>query len=72
MRLSGLLGFCMSIALVVGVATTALAQSSEPQPETRQSTFENAADEKAQSLHPYEISTAEKVVTRIERRSPIR
>jgi hypothetical protein len=68
MRLSGLLGSSMSIALVIGAATTALAQSSEPQPETRQSIFENAADEKAKSLHPYVITTAEKVVTRIERR----
>jgi len=68
MRQSGLLGFCMSIAFVVGAATTALAQSSEPQPETRQSTIENAADEKAQSLHPYEVTTAEKVIARIERR----
>jgi len=68
MRLSGLPGFCLSIAFVVGAATTALAQSSEPQPETRQSTIENAAGEKAQNLHPYEVTKAEKVITRIERR----
>ena len=68
MRLSSLLGFCLSIAFVGGAATTALAQSSEPQPETRHSTIENAADEKAQSLHPYEVTTAEKVIARIERR----
>jgi outer membrane protein assembly factor BamA len=68
MRLSGLLGFCASMALVIGAPTTARAQSSESQPETRQSTVENAAVEKAQSLHPYEITTAEKVMTRIERR----
>jgi outer membrane protein assembly factor BamA len=68
MRLSGLLGFCASMALVIGAATTARAQSSESQPETRQSTVENAAVEKAQSLHPYEVTTAEKVITRIERR----
>jgi hypothetical protein len=67
MRLSGLLGFCMSIAFVIGAAATALAQSSEPQPETRQSTLENAADEKAKDLHPYEVTTAEKVLTRIEK-----
>jgi hypothetical protein len=68
MRLSVLLGFCASMALVIGAPTTARAQSSESQPETRQSTVENAAVEKAQSLHPYEITTAEKVMTRIERR----
>ena len=68
MRLSGLLGFCASLALVIGAPTTARAQSSEPQPETRQSTVENAAVEKAKNLHPYEITTAEKVITRIERR----
>ena len=68
MRLSGLLGFCASMALVIGAPTTARAQSSESQPETRQSTVENAAVEKAQSLHPYEVTTAEKVITRIERR----
>jgi hypothetical protein len=68
MRLSGLLGFCASVAFVVGAATTARAQSSAPQPETRQSTIENATDEKAQSLHPYEVTIAEKLITRIERR----
>ena len=68
MRLSDLLGFCASMALVLGAATTARAQSSESQPETRQSTVENAAVEKAQSLHPYEVTTAEKVITRIEKR----
>jgi Omp85 superfamily domain len=68
MRLSGLLGFCASMALVLGAPTTARAQSSESQPETRQSAVENAAVEKAQSLHPYEVTTAEKVMTRIERR----
>ena len=68
MRLSSLFGLCTSIAFVIGAATTALAQSSEPQPETRQSTIENAAAEKAKSLQPYEVTTAEKVITRIERR----
>jgi hypothetical protein len=68
MRLSGLLGFCSSIAFVIGAATTGFAQSSEPQPDTRQSTIENAAVEKARSLRPYEVTTAEKVMARIERR----
>jgi surface antigen Omp85-like protein len=68
MRLSGLLGFCASMAVVIGAAPTARAQSSESQPETRQSTVETAAAEKATDLHPYEVTTAEKVITRIERR----
>ncbi len=70
MRLSDLLGFCTSIAFVIGAATTALAQSPEPEqkPETRQTTIVSAADEKAKNLHPYEVTTAEKVITRIERR----
>jgi hypothetical protein len=66
MRLSGLFGFFTSMSLVIGAATTVLAQS--PEPETRQSTIENAAAEKAKNLQPYEVTTAEKVMTRIERR----
>ncbi len=68
MRLSGLLGFCMSVVFVISAATTVRAQSPEPQPETRQSTIENAAAEKAKSLHPYEVTFAEKVIAGIERR----
>lgn len=68
MRLSGLLGSCLSVAFVIGTATTALAQSPEPQAETRQSTIEKAAGEKSQSLHPYEVSFAEKVIAGLERR----
>ena len=69
MRLTSLFGFCTSLAFVIGAATTALAQSTEPEPEpTRQTTIEKAAAEKAQSLHPYDVTTAEKVMARIERR----
>jgi len=55
---------------VIGAASIALAQSPEPgqEPETRQTTIVSAAAEKAQDLHPYEVTTAEKVITRIERR----
>ena len=56
------------LTFVVGAASTALAQSPEPQPETRQSTIVSAAAEKAKDLQPYEVTTAEKVITRIERR----
>jgi hypothetical protein len=68
MRLSGLFGLCTSIAFVVGAASMALAQSPEPQPERRETTIENAAGEKAKSLHPYEVTTAEKMIAGIERR----
>src|SRR6185295_6250313 len=66
MRLSGLFGFFTSISLVLGATTTALAQSAEP--ETRQSTIEGAAAEKAKSLQPYEVTMAEKVIIKIEQR----
>ena len=67
MRLSGLLGFCMPIVMVIGAATTARAQSPEPKPEGRQSTIEKAAAEKAKSLHPYEVTFGERVIAAIER-----
>jgi hypothetical protein len=66
MRLSGLSGLLTSVAIVLGVTTTVLAQT--PDPETRQSGLENAAAEKAKSLQPYEVTFAEKVTTRIEAR----
>jgi len=68
MRLDGLFGLCTSLAFVIGAANSALAQvpQSEPEPETRQAIIANAVDEKAKSLHPYEVTIAEKVVTRIE------
>jgi hypothetical protein len=66
MRLSGLFGLCTSVAMVLGATTTALAQT--PEPETRQSILESAAAVKAASLQPYEVTLAEKVITRIEAR----
>jgi hypothetical protein len=58
------------MAFVIGAATSALAQSPEPpqEPETRQTTIVSATAEKAKDLHPYEVTTSEKVITRIERR----
>jgi hypothetical protein len=56
-----------SLALLIGAATTALAQSPAQEPETRQTTIESAAAEKAKDLYPYEVTTAEKVITTIER-----
>jgi Omp85 superfamily domain len=64
MRLSGLFGLCTSVAMVLGATTTALAQT--PEPETRQSILESAAAEKATNLQPYDVTIAEKVITRIE------
>ena len=66
MRLTGLFGVCTTVAMMLGATTAALAQTSEP--ETRQSTLENAAAEKAKSLQPYEVTLAEKVITRVEAR----
>src|SRR4029453_18634647 len=70
MRLASFFRLGAALAFVTGTASTALAQSPEPtqEPETRQTTIVNAAAEKAQDLHPYEVTTAEKVVMRIERR----
>lgn len=68
MRLSGLFGLCTSIALVTGTASTAFAQSPEPKLESREAAIENAAGEKAKSLHPYDVTMAEKVMTTIEAR----
>ena len=68
MRLTGLFGLCTSLAFVIGAASTALAQSREPEPETRQTIIVNAVEEKAQDLHPYEVTRAEKVFTYLERR----
>jgi Omp85 superfamily domain len=70
MRLASLFRLGASLTFVIGAASTALAQSPEPEqePETRQTTIVNAAAEKAKDLHPYEVTTAEKVIIRIERR----
>jgi Omp85 superfamily domain len=71
MRLASLFRLGASLTFVIGAASTALAQSPEqspePQPETRQSTIETAAVEKAQSLHPYEVTIPEKLTARIEK-----
>jgi hypothetical protein len=63
---------CASLTFVIGAATTALAQA-PPDPEdspvtadNRQTIFDNAAAEKAKSLTPYQVTFAEKVMTRIE------
>src|SRR6185436_8249787 len=67
MRPASFFRLSASLALVIGAATSALAQSPEREPETRQTTIESAAAEKAKDLYPYEVTTAEKVITRIER-----
>jgi hypothetical protein len=70
MRQASLFRLGAALVFVTGTASTALAQSPEPtqEPETRQTTIVSAAAEKAQDLHPYEVTTAEKVIMRIERR----
>jgi hypothetical protein len=57
---------CASLTFVIGVATTALAQA--PELEDRQTIADNAAAEKAKTLVPYQVTLAEKVITRIENR----
>jgi hypothetical protein len=68
MRPGVLFGVCTSLTVVFGLATTTRAQSPQPQTETRETTIAKAADEKAKNLHPYDVTTAEAVMTRIERR----
>jgi hypothetical protein len=66
MRPSNLSRLCASLTFVFGAATTALAQA--PEPEDRQTIADNAAAEKAKTLAPYQVTLAEKVITRVENR----
>jgi hypothetical protein len=68
MRLASLFRFGASVTFVIGAASTVSAQSPEPERDanTRQTTIVSATAEKAGDLHPYEVTTAEKVVLRIE------
>ena len=70
MRLASLFKLGATLTFVIGAASTALAQSPEPEqePQTRQTIIGSAAAEKAKDLHPYELTKAEKVVMKIERR----
>ncbi len=68
MRLAGFFGLCTSLTFLISVATPVLAQSPDQEPETRQTTIESAAAEKATALHPYDMTTAEKVITSIQNR----
>ena len=52
--------------LVVGSASRVMAQSA--QPETRQAIVDTAAGDKAKVLKPYQMTTAEKWIIKIERR----
>jgi hypothetical protein len=60
----------IAIAFAIGAATSALAQTPDqaPDPQARQTVVENAAAEKAKVLQPYEVTPAEKIITKIERR----
>jgi Omp85 superfamily domain len=68
MRLIGLFGVCTSLAVLIGTANPALAQQPAPEPETRQTIIADAVEEKAKSLHPYDVTLTEKVFAHIERR----
>ena len=60
------LGAYTSVALLVGSASPVLAQS--PEPDTRQGVIEAEAAEKATDLKPYQVTTAEKWVIKVEKR----
>ena len=66
MRAVVLFGAYTSVALLVGSASPVLAQS--PEPGTREAVIATAAAEKATDLKPYEVTTAEKWVVKIEKR----
>jgi hypothetical protein len=68
MRLGSRFALSTALALVIGAATPALAQTPDPDQDARQAVVENAAAEKAKVLKPYELTTAEKVLIKIERR----
>jgi Omp85 superfamily domain len=73
MRPSSFFKLCASLTFVISAATTALAQATAPDdgptiPEDRLSIIETAATEKAKTLSPYEITLAEKVITKVEQR----
>jgi hypothetical protein len=70
MRLASRVALSTAIAFVIGAATPALAQTSGPDQDqdARQAVIADAAAEKAKDLKPYEVTTAEKIVSRIERR----
>jgi len=68
MCLNRVFGFCTSLAFVLAAANTAFAQQPASDPDTRQTIIANAASEKANSLHPYGVTIAEKAFVIIENR----
>jgi hypothetical protein len=62
MRTTGVLGLLAGLALAD--ATTVAAQ--QPDPPTREAAIEQAQAEKVKTLHPYEVSTAEKLMAKAE------
>jgi len=63
MRTFGVLSMSAVVALTAGAASPLLAQ--EPEPATRQLAIEQAQAEKTRTLHPYEVSTAERVMGKV-------
>jgi hypothetical protein len=70
MRLASRFALSLAIAFVIGAVTPALAQTPGPDQDqdARQAVIADAAAQKAKDLKPYEVTTAEKIVSRIERR----
>ena len=63
MRTVGVLRMCAMVALMAAVASPVLAQ--EPEPATREAAIEQAQAEKSKTLHPYVVTTAERLMGRV-------
>lgn len=64
MRDTPLFGTCMLVVLFTGVASSAIAQTTEQ--ESRQAVIEEAQSERVNTLQPYVPSTGERVMTKVE------
>ena len=64
MRTATVWRLCTAVALTLGSAGTLLAQ--QPEPTTREGEIEKAQVDKAQTLHPYEVTKGEKVTAKLE------
>ena len=63
MRTIGVLRMCAVVALMAAVTSPVLAQA--PEPTTREAAIEQAQAEKSKTLHPYVVSTAERLMGKV-------
>ena len=63
MRTIGVLRMCAVVALAAAVTSPVLAQA--PEPATREAAIEQAQAEKSKTLHPYVVSTAERLMGKV-------